>query len=89
MPPENVLTHLIISVVCAIPAILAGVASVMVSLRQLKQAQSTHSTVNGRVDQLVAAREEKARLEERIRQWQEAVFTSGPPAIVTPKREGQ
>lgn len=65
MEQENVWTHLIIAVIATIPAILAGVASVLVSLRQLKKANQTHTVVNGRVDQLVAMAEEKGRFEER------------------------
>jgi hypothetical protein len=71
MDHENVLTHLIISVLASIPAILAGIVSILVALRQLKQAQQTHTTVNGRVDQLVSAREDQARLEERLRNMEE------------------
>lgn len=89
METVTVVTHLVIAVIAGLPAVLAGIAAVLVSLRQLREACRLNTHVNGRLDELIRAREETARLQERMRHLTARPGEGKPPAGNADKGEGR
>lgn len=84
MSPENCLTHLILGVIAGLPAVILAIATLMQVLKQGKDVQQLDQRVNGRLEALIAAREELAEMRATARFY---IPVGGPPETPSRTRE--